>query len=140
MLSQIVSIGLLVVIPALIARVIWERTRAPLQPMTAPSAKPFLGRYARQAARDHRRVWIKYREPNGQVLESTVEIYHTTWTGHIVGWCRPQRSRRTFQRGRILAWQLLNEQFERSSDMERWSRWEGWVERIRKLRGMVRGY
>jgi predicted DNA-binding transcriptional regulator YafY len=140
MVSDIVSVGLLVVIPALIARAIWERTRTPLQPMTNPSAMPFLPRYARQAAREHRLMWIKYREPTGQVIESTVEIYHTTWSGHIRGWCHPQRCRRTFRKDSILSWQLLNEQFKRSDGMERWSRWEGWFEWMRELRGMARGY
>ncbi|HEV8540191.1 MAG TPA: WYL domain-containing protein [Nitrospiraceae bacterium] len=139
MLLEIVLVGLLVIIPAFIVRTVWERTRTPLQPMTTPSALPFLGRYARQAAREHRRVWIKYREPNGQVIESTVEIYHAIWSGHIRGWCHPQRCRRTFRKDHILAWQFLNEQFERSAGMERWAGWEGWFERLRELRGTARG-
>ena len=139
MLSQIVWIGLLIVIPAFIVRYLWERTRKPLQPMTAPSVGTFLQRYARQAAQEHRRVWVKYREPNGQVIESTVEIYPAIWSRHIRGWCQPQRCRRTFRRDRILAWQLMDEQFTRSNGMERWSRWEGWFERMRELRGTVRG-
>lgn len=119
---------------------IWDATRAPLRPMTAPSSAPFLRRYARQAARDRRRMWIKYREPSGEVIERTVEIYQTTVTGHISGWCRSQRSRSTFRRDRILAWQLLQEQFERSGGMQAWSRWQGWRVRLREFRGMVQGH
>lgn len=140
MLIGLVSGVLLLLAVTLILRVIWERTHAPIRPMTAPSSTPFLRRYARQAARQRRRVWIKYREPHGELIERTVEIYQTTLTGHISGWCRAQRSRCTFRRDRILAWQLLNEPFKRSDGMEGWSRWQGWYERLREFRGMVRGH
>jgi predicted DNA-binding transcriptional regulator YafY len=130
----------LIVALVLTAWGVWDATRAPLRPMTSPSTAPLLRRHARQAARDRRRMWIKYREPSGEVIERTVEIYHTTVTGHISGWCRSQRSRATFRRDRILAWQLLHEQFERSDGMQAWSRWQGWRERLREFRGMARGH
>lgn len=137
MLGGIVSVVLLIGALVLIVRAFRERTGPPLKPMTAPSVEPFLRRYARQAAREHRRVWLKYRYPDGQVSEGTVEIYHTTWSGHISGWCHTQHRRCTFRRDGILAWQLLDERFERSNTMELWSVWEGWHERLRELKGTM---
>ena len=140
MLIGLFSAALLVAALALIVRVLWESTRNPLQPMTAPSPTPFLRRNVRQAIREHRRVWIKYRESHGEVIERTVEIYQTTLTGHFSGWCPAQRCRSTFRRDRILAWQFLNEQFKRSDGMQGWSRWQGWYERLREFRGTARGH
>ncbi len=137
MLSGIVSAVFLTGALVLIVRAARERIGPPLQPMTAPSVEPFLRRYAQQAAREHRRVWLKYRHPDGQVSEGTVEIYHTTWSGLIRGWCHTQNRRCTFRRGGILAWQLLDERFERSNNMEAWSEWEGWYEQVRELKGAM---
>lgn len=137
MLGGIISVVFLIGALVLIVRAFRERTGPPLTPMTTPNVEPFLRRYARQAAREHRRVWLKYRHPNGQVSEGTVEIYHTTWSGHISGWCRTQHRRCTFRRDGILVWQLLDERFERSNTMELWSVWEGWHERIRALKGAM---
>jgi len=135
MLTGLLAGGLLVAALALIARAFREDGRAPLPAMTAPGTGPFPRGYARRAVRERRRVWIRYRDPRGEVIERTVEIYRTSLTGHISGWCRAQRSRCTFRRDRILAWQLLNQTFTRSDEMQGWSRWQGWYERMRELRG-----
>ncbi len=133
------SLGIILTAALLLAaRAIWVRTHPPLQPMTEPSTKPFLLRYARQAANEHRLLWIRYREPDGEVIEEKVEIYQTMWNGNISGWCRLQRRRSTFQQDRILAWQLLDERFEPVRNMEHWARWEGWSARVRELKGAIR--
>ncbi len=106
----------------------------PPPPMAAPSRAPFRLRDARQAANVRRRVWIRYRHPDGQVSEGKVEIYSTTWNGHIRGWYCPMRSRLTLNRDRVLAWQILDEPFEPVKNMERWARWMWWLERMRHYR------
>ena len=64
---------LLTVALALAARAILARSHPPLHPMTAPSVEPFLLRYARQAAKERRVVWIRYVEPDKEVIEEKVE-------------------------------------------------------------------
>lgn len=138
-MSGWIAIGVILTAAVMLAaRAIWVRIHPPLQPMTEPSTKPFLLRYARQAAKERRVLWIRYREPDGEVMEEKVEIYQTMWNGNISGWCRLQRRRSTFQQDRILAWQLLDERFERVANMEQWAQWEGWSARVRALKGAIR--
>ena len=138
-MSGWVSLGVILTAALMLAaRAIWVRTHPPLQPMTAPSTEPFLLRYARQAAQEQRLVWFRYRQPDGQVTEGPVEIYHTTGNGHVMGWCRTRRCRCTFRRDRVLAWQLLDKRFERVHNMEDWAKREGWSARMRELKGATR--
>ncbi len=136
MMGWTLLVILLVLLPVLVLRARRQGafTHAPSQAMAAPSSAPFRLRDARQAAKARRRVWIRYRHPDGRVSEGKVEIYSTTWNGHVRGWYCPERSRFTFNRDRILAWQVLDEQFEPVKNMERWARWTWWPERIRHYR------
>ncbi len=137
-MSGRVYLGVVLIAAVMVAvRAIWVRTHPPLQPMTAPNTGPFLLRYARQAAREQRLVWIRYRLVDGPVVEGLVEIYHTTWTGQISGWCRLRRRRCAISIKQILAWQLLDERFERAPNMEQWARWKGWSARA-GLKGAIR--
>jgi hypothetical protein len=129
---------LLTVALALAARAILARSHPSLHPMTAPSVEPFLLRYARQAAKERRVVWIRYVEPDKEVIEEKVEIYQTMWNGSISAWCDHQHSRCTFHRSKVLAWQLLDERFEQVPSMGRWAQWEGWSARVRGLKGAIR--
>jgi hypothetical protein len=124
-------VGLVIV--GIIARVIWNRVHQPIGSMAAPSAEPFLLRYARQAAREQRLVWIKYRLPGGPAAEGLIEIYHTTWTGQIIGWCRLRRRRCAISKNQILAWKLLDERFEPVHNMEAWAVRERWSVQLRHL-------
>lgn len=119
---------------ALVARTIWHRTRLPLYPMTVPSTKPFPIHYAKQAAREQRLVWVKYQNPDGRVTEGQVEFYRVTWKGEILGWCRTRRCRCTFKRDQVLAWQILDERFDRIRNMEHWARWTSWIDGFRQHR------
>lgn len=98
--------------------------RADLPAMAGPSSKPFSRQAAKQAAAERRRVWIKYLDGGRTPVVDKLEIYQTTIDGNLLAWFCSKRKCETFLRRQIVAWQLLNETFERSDQVTRWARRE----------------
>jgi hypothetical protein len=97
-------------------------TRLPA--MTAPSSEPLSRQTARQAATERRRVWIKYLDEGRAPIVDKLDIYKATIDGHLLAWFCMKRKRDTFSRHRIVAWQILDETFERSDTLAQWARRE----------------
>ena len=96
---------------------------ASLPAMTAPSSEPLSRQVARQAAAERRRLWVKYLDEGHRQTADKLDIYRVTIGGNLHAWFCLKRKRDTLRRGRIVAWQILDETYERSPSMEQWARW-----------------
>jgi predicted DNA-binding transcriptional regulator YafY len=75
----------------------------------------------RQAAEQHRRVWLRYRAWNRGVTERAVDPYGLVYRGHrwfMVGWCHMRGGLRTFRLDRVLAAEPRAETFTRPADFD----------------------
>ncbi|MBM4134165.1 MAG: hypothetical protein FJ245_10385 [Nitrospira sp.] len=106
--------------------------------MASPSAKPFSRQTAKKAAAEQRRVWIKYLDGGRTPVEDKLEIYQTTIDGNLLAWFCSKRKYETFLRRRIVAWQLLNETFDRSNQIEQWARREAMLGLPKRLYRMLK--
>ena len=74
----------------------------------------------RQAANEHRRVWIDYEDNYGDETERKIEIYNAQDDQYVFAWCCLRKGPRTFRRDRIKRWKILDEQFGFDPLLERW--------------------
>lgn len=88
------------------------------------SSREFTFDLERQAAAEHRRVWIDYEDNYGDETERKIEIYNAQDDEHLFAWCCLRQGPRTFRRDRIKCWKVLNEQFDFNPLLERWFREE----------------
>ena len=109
-------------------------TRLPA--MTAPSSEPLPRQIARQAAAERRRLWVKYLDEGRRQTVDKLDIYRITLGGNLHAWFCLKRKRDTLRRHRIVAWQVLDETYERSPSMEQWARWATLLGISKRLGGM----
>lgn len=88
---------------------------------TVPSAEPLSRHTVSQAIAERRRLWIKYLDGGRAPVTDKLEIYRTTIDGMLLAWLHSKRKCDAFPLRRIVAWQLLDETFERSEQVERWA-------------------
>lgn len=110
---------------------------ATLPAMTAPCSDPLPSQTARHAASEQRRLWVKYLNEGNQQVEDKLEIYRATVWGHLHVWFCYKRKRDTLPRDRIVAWQILNEHFERSPAMEQWARRASLTHFVKRFRHIL---
>lgn len=96
---------------------------------SGPTNEPFSLAAARQAIKERRRVWVKYRGEERQQAEEKLEIYRATAGGILYAWFCFKRTRSTLRRKRVISWCVLDERFERTPHLERWVRWKGLTDR-----------
>ena len=96
---------------------------------SGPTTEPFTLAAARQAIKEQRRVWVKYRGDERQQMEEKLEIYRATAGGILYAWFCFKRSRNIVRRKRVISWCVLEERFERTPHLDRWVRWKGFTDR-----------
>jgi predicted DNA-binding transcriptional regulator YafY len=92
-----------------------------------PTTEPFSLTAARQAVKEQRRVWIKYKDHNNYQSEEKVEIYRAT-AGGLRVWGCSTRKRDSLRRHRVIAWHVLDERFERTPHLEQWASGVGLID------------
>lgn len=80
------------------------------------SGEFFFDKYAEQAIKNRKRVWIKYLASNNELTERKVDIYYSQ-NGQIYGWCHLRNEARTFKINQIKEWKILDENFNWDKDL-----------------------
>jgi len=64
----------------------------------------------------NKRIWINYKSYAGDTTERKVDIY-TGNLFYLYGWCHLRNEPRSFMLSRVKKWKILDETFERNSDI-----------------------
>ncbi|MGH9428190.1 MAG: WYL domain-containing protein [Terriglobia bacterium] len=106
----------------------------PLPPMTKPTKREVTFDDECRLAGARQRIWIKYEDFNGNESERKIEIYCPKEDDeYLFAWCCWKQEPRTFNRNKIIIWQILNEFFEFNPLVEQYFKEEGsrdWQQKI----------
>src|SRR5881398_2064093 len=78
--------------------------------MAKPTRREFTFEYEAGLAKAQQRVWIQYEDFSGNETDRKIELYCPKEDDeYLLAWCCWKQEPRTFNRNKIIAWQILDE-------------------------------